>query len=82
MKCTECKFCIMHDTGYSNYTVEGTDVDCIINLNPAFRLTNGIIQQKIQILQTYVLGSKKAKVYTLMLTTKKEHCLNIQMMQS
>lgn len=36
MKCTECKFCIMRDNGYSNYTVEGTDVDCIINLNPAF----------------------------------------------
>jgi len=26
----------MQDTGYSNYTVEGTEVDCIINMNPAF----------------------------------------------
>ncbi len=33
MKCTDCKFCISEDYGYSNYTVEGTDVDCLLGLN-------------------------------------------------
>lgn len=36
MKCTDCKYCIQQDYGYSNYTVEGTSVDCLLNLNPKF----------------------------------------------
>lgn len=28
MNCRECKFCVFSDNGYSNYTVEGTDVYC------------------------------------------------------
>lgn len=36
MKCTDCKYCIEIDYGYSNYTVEGTDVDCLLKKNPAF----------------------------------------------
>jgi len=28
MKCTDCKFCVLVDNGYSNYTVEGTDFYC------------------------------------------------------
>jgi hypothetical protein len=35
-KCTDCKYCIEEDYGYSNYTVEGTDVDCLIGAHPNF----------------------------------------------
>jgi len=34
MKCTDCKYCICSDYGYSNYTVEGTTADCLLGLNP------------------------------------------------
>lgn len=34
-RCTDCRFCIKQDTGYSNYTVEGCDADCLLGLNPA-----------------------------------------------
>lgn len=34
--CDNCKYCVLTDTGYSNYTVEGTDADCLLNLNPGF----------------------------------------------
>lgn len=40
MKCVECKFCVLEDYGYSNYTVEGTDADCLLNLNPEFPKDN------------------------------------------
>lgn len=36
MKCDECKFCKLEDYGYSNYTVEGADISCILDLNPKF----------------------------------------------
>ena len=29
--CDECKFCIHRDYGYSNYTVEGTNISCLVN---------------------------------------------------
>jgi hypothetical protein len=35
MKCTDCKYCIERDYGYSNWTVEGTSADCLLSLNPA-----------------------------------------------
>lgn len=34
--CTACMFCKQSDFGYSNYTVEGTSVDCLWNANPKF----------------------------------------------
>lgn len=34
MKCTDCKYCLQWDFGYSNYTVEGAEVHCLIDLNP------------------------------------------------
>lgn len=34
MKCTDCKYCIEEDYGYSNWTVEGTSADCLLSLNP------------------------------------------------
>lgn len=34
MKCTDCRYCICQDYGYSNYTVEGTTADCLLHLNP------------------------------------------------
>ena len=34
MKCTECKYCYQQDTGYSNYTVMGTDVSCLKKKHP------------------------------------------------
>jgi len=36
MKCTECKYCVEQDNGYSNYTVEGTESDCLLGKNPDF----------------------------------------------
>lgn len=36
MLCTDCKYCYTQDYGYSNWTVEGTDADCLHGLNPAF----------------------------------------------
>lgn len=36
MKCTDCKFCYEVDYGYSNYTVEGTTVYCLMGANPNF----------------------------------------------
>ena len=32
--CVGCKFLYMQDTGYSNYTVEGTDAICAKGRNP------------------------------------------------
>ncbi len=34
-KCTDCKYCVEEEYGYSNYTVEGTEVDCLLGLNPS-----------------------------------------------
>lgn len=33
-KCDECKWCLLEDYGYSNYTTEGTYVHCLKNLHP------------------------------------------------
>jgi hypothetical protein len=33
-KCSGCARCILVDYGYSNYTVENTEVNCSILLNP------------------------------------------------
>lgn len=33
-KCTECRFHILRDDGYSNYTVEGTSFNCAKGLHP------------------------------------------------
>jgi len=32
--CDECKWCLLEDFGYSNYTVEGTYVHCLKNIHP------------------------------------------------
>lgn len=32
--CAGCKYLIYHDTGYSNYTVEATDLICLRDQNP------------------------------------------------
>lgn len=34
-ECTNCKFAIFQDTGYSNWTVEGTDFYCGLGVHPA-----------------------------------------------
>lgn len=34
--CDNCKYRILLDNGYSNWTVEGTDIDCAKSLNPHF----------------------------------------------
>ena len=31
--CLDCRFAVEEDYGYSNYTVEGTDVHCLKKLN-------------------------------------------------
>lgn len=33
-QCTDCKYCVQHDFGYSNYPVEGTNIECLLNKNP------------------------------------------------
>lgn len=33
-KCDECRWCLLEDYGYSNYTTEGTYVHCLKNLHP------------------------------------------------
>lgn len=33
-KCSDCVYAIIRDYGYSNYTVEGSDVYCSKSLNP------------------------------------------------
>lgn len=38
--CNDCKYCIMQDFGYSNYTVEGTEADCLKNQNQRFPVDN------------------------------------------
>ena len=32
--CNECRYAVGQDTGYSNYTVMGTDFICLLNKNP------------------------------------------------
>lgn len=32
--CLQCKFLFTRDTGYSNWTVEDTDLHCVLKLNP------------------------------------------------
>lgn len=32
--CAQCKFLYFHDGGYSNYTVEETNVECALGKNP------------------------------------------------
>lgn len=32
--CENCKHCVLQDEGYSNYTVEGTTVDCAVKAHP------------------------------------------------
>lgn len=34
MSCARCKFLYLHDSGYSNYTVENTSVNCALDRNP------------------------------------------------
>lgn len=34
MSCARCKFLYLHDTGYSNWTVENTTVLCALDKNP------------------------------------------------
>lgn len=33
-RCDECFFCVLKDDGYSNYTVENTEVFCIAGAHP------------------------------------------------
>ena len=35
-KCIDCKYCLLIDEGYSNWTVEGITANCLLNKNPDF----------------------------------------------
>lgn len=35
-RCNKCKYSLQEDEGYSNYTVEGTTIYCLLNLNADF----------------------------------------------
>lgn len=37
MSCAKCKFLYFQDAGYSNYTVESTEVHCALDQNPHLR---------------------------------------------
>lgn len=39
-KCTDCKFLVLTDEGYSNWTVENTTATCLHNNNPGFPCDN------------------------------------------
>jgi len=39
--CGNCKYAICKDYGYSNYTVEGTHINCLKSLNPEFPCDRG-----------------------------------------
>ena len=39
--CNNCKYSITFDNGYSNWTVMGTDIACLHNLNPSFPMDLG-----------------------------------------
>jgi len=32
--CSNCVYSFLEDVGYSDYTVEGTDVECLIEVHP------------------------------------------------
>ena len=34
MNCTSCKFAVLEDYGYSNYTTEGTNFRCGVGKHP------------------------------------------------
>lgn len=34
MSCARCKFLYLHDSGFSNWTVENTSVNCALDRNP------------------------------------------------
>jgi hypothetical protein len=34
--CEECKYCFQRDYGYSNWTVEGVIINCLLKMNPGF----------------------------------------------
>ena len=38
--CNQCKYAIMQDFGYSNYTVEGTTFYCFLKKHPISLLTD------------------------------------------
>ena len=35
-KCIDCSYCVRQEYGYSNYTVEGVEVHCLLDANPKF----------------------------------------------
>lgn len=35
-RCSNCHFAYLRETGYSNWTVEGCDINCSLKLNPSF----------------------------------------------
>jgi hypothetical protein len=40
MKCTDCKYCVLQEYGWSNWTVEGKEADCLLGKNPDFPADN------------------------------------------
>jgi hypothetical protein len=39
--CETCKYCTRQDYGYSNYTVEGSTLDCLKGLHPEMPIEDG-----------------------------------------
>ena len=40
-KCVKCRFNVEHDYGYSNYTIEGTEVICLKEVHDGFDRWHG-----------------------------------------
>ena len=57
-KCNSCKYAIEVDYGYSNYTVEGTTVDCLLHLNPKFP------EDRFYGLEPYLLFANECKSFS------------------
>ena len=36
LRCTDCRYCLGQDNGYSNFTVEGTEYECLLGMGVEF----------------------------------------------
>jgi hypothetical protein len=44
--CESCRYCARQDTGYSEYTITGQDVWCLLKLNPDMPTNSDVITRE------------------------------------
>lgn len=59
--CTHCALCYRQDSGYSNYTVEETEISCLLDLNPHFPATESYLWETEQSKEVRI--AQKCKSY-------------------